>query len=194
MLASAEEQKTAAWQLFNRHFFIRVQNQFLYTDYFLKHRGIISHNPEEARQEMLSKRLTCMSIAEMVMLRMGGAGIEFNEVRDVTTVYNLIVEHLRDWAEITRLMIYDTIPPAEEFYILDEMASELHPFVVRTKMRELNQGIDHRELGRAFLGTGRVDQAYTLEKANSYKNIAPIIINRASAYYGAQEFRTQNGN
>lgn len=192
MLASAEEQATAAWQIFNRHFFVRVQNQFLYSDNFLRHRGIVSHTPEEARQEMLSKRLTCLSINEMVILRMGGADIEFTKVDDATTVYDIVIEHLREWAEITRLMIYDVIPPAEEFYILDEMASELHPYVVRTKMRELNSGIDSRNLGRAFLGNGRADQALSLQQASNYKNIAPIIINRASAYYGAQELRTEN--
>jgi hypothetical protein len=190
VLASAEEQATAAWQLFNRHFFVRVQNQFLYNDNFLRNKGIVSHTPEEAKREMLSKRLTCLSIKEMVILRMEGADIDLTEVKDATIIYDLVVEHLREWAEITRLMIYDTIPPAEEFYILDEIASELHPYVVRTKMRELNAGVDQRNLGQAFLGSGRVDQAFTLQQASSYKNLAPIIINRASAYYGAQEFRT----
>lgn len=191
MHVSVEEQSTAAWKIFKRHFFVFVQNQFLYSEAYLLQHGIISTTPEDAMHEMLSKRLTCLSIAEMVELRMMGAPIEFKEVKDVTTVYDIIVEHLRDWAEITRLMIFDVLPPAEEFYILDEIASELHPYVVRTKMRELNKGLDSRELGRTFLGNGKADQAYTLDKASSYKNIAPVIINRARNYYGAQEFGTE---
>ena len=191
MHVSAEEQTTAAWNIFNRHFFVRVQNQFLYTDDFLKHRGIISHTPEEAKREMLSQRLTCLSIAEMVLLRMTGAGIAFTETKDVPAVYDIIVEHLRDWAEITRGMFIDAVPPAEEFYILDEIASELHPYVVRNKMRELNQGTDNRLKGQTFLGLGKIEHLYTLDKASTYKNIAPIIINRARHFYGAQEFSSE---
>ena len=188
MLASADEQATAAWKIFNQHYFVRVQNQFLYTDEFLRNKGIISHTPQEAQAEMLSKRLTCLSIAEMVILRHNGAGIEFTQPEDCSKVYDVITQHLRDWAEIVRLMVYDRLPPAEQFYILDEMAQELHPYVVRRKMRELNAGADTRKLGRSFLGGAKADQLYTTEKAQSYKNIAPIIINRASMYYGAQEF------
>ena len=191
MLASAEEQNTAAWKIFNRHFFVKVQNQFLYSDNFLRHKGIVSHSPEEAMREMLSMRLTCLTIAELVELRNMGALIEFTEVKDSQIVYDIIVEHLRNWAEIVNNVIYDYVPPAEDLYLLDEMAAELHPFIARTKVRELNQGIDTRRIGRAFLGKSIPKEQFTLEDVNRYKNIAPAIINRASAYYGAKEFDTQ---
>lgn len=188
MLASVEEQHSAAWKVFNKHFFVRVENQFLYTDNFLKFKGIISHTPQAAMDEMRSKRLTCLSIAEMVNLRISGAPIEFTEVRDSVTVYDIIVEHLRDWASIVSAGVYDKLPPAEEFFILDEMASELHPYVALGKMKELNSGIDTRNLGQTFFGKNNPDKLYTLDKASSYKNIAPVIINKARAYYGADEF------
>ena len=194
MHVSAEERDTAAYQIFNRHFFVKVQNQFLYSEDYLKHKGIISHNPEQARQEMLSKRLTCLTIDEMVCLRNIGAGIEFTEVKDCGIVYDLIVEHLRNWAEIANGIIYDYLPPAEDLYILDEMAAELHPYVVRTKMREINQGGSTRPMGKAFFGRGRPTELLTTDKASRYKNIAPAIINRASAYYGAKEFDSQERN
>ena len=51
MHVSAEEQATAAWIIFNRHFFVRVQNKFLYSDAFLQHKGIISMTPQDAEAE-----------------------------------------------------------------------------------------------------------------------------------------------
>ena len=188
MHVSAEEQATAAWIIFNRHFFVRVQNKFLYSDAFLQHKGIISMTPQDAEAEMNSFRLTAMTIAELVTLRMNGALIQFTEVTDSVTVYNLIIQHLNDWAEIARGGIFDTMPPAEELFIIDEMAAELHPYVVRAQMRQLNNGRDTRGLGDAFFGKSAPQVTYTTDKANRYKNIAPLIIDRARTYYGNQEF------
>lgn len=188
MLASAEEQATSAWQIFNRYFFVQVQNTFLYTEDFLRHKGIVSMSPQEAAAEMHSFRHTAMTIAELVDLRMQGAPVIFTQVDDSVKVYDLIVEHLQDWAKIAQRGIYDRMPPAEELFILDEMAAELHPYVVRHQMRQLNTGRDVRGLGQAFFGGKTQQNTYTLDKANGYKNIAPMIINRARTYYGNQEF------
>ena len=144
--------------------------------------------PQDAEAEMNSFRLTAMTIAELVTLRMNGALIQFTEVTDSVTVYNLIIQHLNDWAEIARGGIFDTMPPAEELFIIDEMAAELHPYVVRAQMRQLNNGRDTRGLGDAFFGKNAPQVTYTTDKANRYKNIAPLIINRARTYYGNQEF------
>ena len=80
--------------------------------------------PQDAEAEMNSFRLTAMTIAELVSLRMNGALIQFTEVTDSVTVYNLIIQHLNDWAEIARGGIFDTMPPAEELFIIDEMAAD----------------------------------------------------------------------
>lgn len=188
MHVSAEEKETAAYQIFNNYYRAKVQNKFLYSDDFLKHRGIISTTPDEARAEMESMRTTVLTIAEMAKLSYEGAPMELIIPEDASKIYDLIILHLNDWLSIVNRTIYDSLPPSEDLYILDELASKLHPYVARRRMRELNEGRREVKQIHSFIGARRPDELYTLDKAAPYKNIAPAIINRARSYYGAKEF------
>lgn len=190
MLANAnktDEELTAAHRLFKIHYFIRCQNKFLYTDHFLKNKGIISTTPKEAEAEMNSFRMTAMTIAEIAILRNEGAQINFTEQSDCVKIYDCIVEHMTDWITIIQRGIYDRLPPSEDFYILDQLASELHPYVVRNQLRKANSGISSRNLGEAFFGNVK-SELFKVSDAPAYKSKASYIINLASAYYGAKEF------
>ena len=191
MHVSAEEQSTAAYQIFNSYFPVRVQNKFLYTDNYLSKKGIVSISPMEAVKEMESMRTTVATITELAGYRHEGASIELVNIEDAARIYNLIVRHLNDWYTVVASGFYDRLPPAGDLFILDELASELHVFVARRKMRELNDGLANRQLGKSFLGNNRPQEQYSLDKVQPYKNKAPAIINKAGSYYGTKEFGTQ---
>lgn len=191
MPVSAEEEATAGYQIFHRYFRARTPNKFLYSDAFLQHKGIISVTPQDAQAEMESMRMTVLTIAEIAELRYEGAPIDLVNPGDSEAIYNLIVRHLDDWFMIASCGIYDYLPPSNDLYLLDELAAELHIFVARKQMRELNEGVTSRQMGHSFLGTKRPSEQLTLDKAQAYKNKAPVIINKARHYYGAKEFGSQ---
>ena len=190
MRASAEERDTPAWKIFNKPYNVQVQNKFLYSEEHIRTRGVFGATEKETQQHMNEFRDTVLTIERMAELKNIGAAILFPYPAQTVEIYNTITAHFRNWHRIAMSGRYDASPPATDLFVLDEIANDLHLFVMGERLKIYNrQG--GNTYGRAFFG-GDDQGRKTLTDMPAYRSIIPAIINLTGAGYGDQSFGFEN--
>lgn len=150
---------SSAYQLFHRHFQVRVPNMFCYSIAQLEEFGRpttgnrqIDDELDKAPRDMLLTPVAMMTYYEE------GSPIWFDSRDDVSTIYGLIIDHLNQWNYILNVNLDIDYPPIEDFIRLDSFAECLYPLTCYTKENPLQLGL------RAKLTAFGFKQNYSLSR------------------------------
>jgi hypothetical protein len=133
---------TPAYQLFHRHFAVRIPNLFCYSLAQIEQFGrpttgnkLIDDELDKAPRDMLLTPVAIMTYYEE------GSPVWFESREDVSTMYKLIIEHLNNWNYLLSIHIDLDHPPAEDFVRLDSFAESIFPLTLFTKDKPMQLGL-----------------------------------------------------
>lgn len=125
------EHESIAFQLFNTLWSVKVSAIHLYSTDYIKHIGLPSTGNKKYDEWVHNEVRDCLhTIVSLAKLHDEGANIGFNNVDDVTKIYNMIQEHLATWLEILRTRFIINHPPLEDFEVLDSFAAAIYPITL----------------------------------------------------------------
>lgn len=116
--------------LFEKRFWVKVEERAFYNIEEIKEFGIAGVNSlEEAEFHLNSMRTVRITIIDFAEYMDKGFKVHLANQRDVDEVFGLLNHHLNSWLTACNTHGYiPTIPPIEEFEILDNLAEKLYPF------------------------------------------------------------------
>lgn len=127
---------TAAFQIFNTPFLVKVAAHFLYSKEYMEVMGIpTSGDKLRDRIALEEKRRFYSSVDGMVELHARGAVVELvNPDSDAVTIYRLVRTLLNEWKMVTE-MVGAPEPPLEDLLKLEGFAEGIYPIASRYLMQ-----------------------------------------------------------
>lgn len=157
---------SVAYELFHNKYWMNVEERAFYSDDELEHIGIMGVNTMEEAETIMSRfRQVRINIPALAMYYKQGYRLEFISPDDISPMFDIINKHLDNWTQLTNQMGYiATIPPIEDFELLDDLASVLFPY------RKINNEV----LGIMKIFQGPLGSSNALEYAQGvYKPYSP---------------------
>lgn len=129
---------SVAKKLFTDRYWMRVEERAFYSDDWIEQVGIMGVNTMEEAEIVLSRfRQVKITIPMLAEYYSKSYRLEFVDQSDVPIMFNIIDTHLDNWTQITnRLGYVSSIPPIEDFELLDNLAAIL--FSYRAASSELS--------------------------------------------------------
>jgi hypothetical protein len=125
------EEESVAFQLFNSLWSVKISAIHLYSTEYIKHIGLPSTRDKTRDAWVHNEVRECLhSAVRLAELHDEGANIGFNNIDDVTKIYNLIQEHLGTWLDIFQKRFVINHPPLEDFEVLDSFAAAIYPITL----------------------------------------------------------------
>lgn len=139
---------SVAYQLFHRHFSVRIPEMFCYSDVQLETLGRPTTGNKEI-DDQLMRTIRDMYVTPLGLLTYfeEGSPIWFNTRDDVRTIYELIQEHLNSWYYVACSHIGVEFPPLEDFIRMDSFAEAIFPLTQYTKDKPLQLGLKAKMRG-----------------------------------------------
>lgn len=128
-LSTEDGGMTVAQRLFHERFYCTVPEIFYQTEESMKFYGSIHYNdPAITQGAMHRERRLYIPPAGMVMYLEQGAPLQLENIEDSVTIYNLIIQHLKDWKQLLEGLVGEK-PPIDDLRLFDEFAEILYPLV-----------------------------------------------------------------
>lgn len=122
---------SVAYRIFNYGFYVGVRVSAVHTDKALAEiNPFQSLGPQGAKAALNDVIRVRIPIAVIIMYKMQLEPIVFYKYSDMLTVYKWIREHLNNWLTVVRTDYIRKLPPIDELFAMEELASELHPHLV----------------------------------------------------------------
>lgn len=130
VLRNKQQEETIAFKLFNKRFAILVQNKAFYSTFELEEIGFTSCGTVADNQAYLNEfRLIQTTLDKIVEWNARGDMIKLTDLKDATTMYKIMDEHMNNWLIVAREIPSVKLPPIEDFEALDKLCEMLHPLV-----------------------------------------------------------------
>lgn len=168
---------SVAKELFNRRFWINVEERAFYSDDWIEEVGIMGVNSMEEAEVVLSRyrqvRITIPMLADYLAKDFK---LQFIDKKDAPIMFDLINTHLSNWCHITNTLGYvSTIPPIEDFELLDRLAEILFPY----------RKADATLLGVLNLFKGPINKGNDLSMTSGvYKPFSPSLFKYCQQVWG----------
>lgn len=121
---------SVAKELFNNRYWMKVEERAFYTDEWLAEVGVMGVTTiEDTELLMNSMRQVKITIPMLADFHRKGYKLAFINASDIGPMFNIIDTHLENWVRHTNSFGFiSTIPPIEDFELLDNLAEVLFPF------------------------------------------------------------------
>lgn len=168
---------SVAKELFSRRFWMNVEERAFYSDDWIEQVGIMGVNSMEEAEVILSRfrqvRVTIPMIADYLSKDFK---IQFIDQTDAPIMFDLINTHLDNWCTITNTLGYvSSIPPIEDFELLDKLAELLFPY----------RKADSALLGVLSLFKGPINKGGDLSMTGTvYKPFSPQLFKYCQQVWG----------
>ncbi len=133
--------------IFNRKYLISVPELFCTGTNVIRETGVLTTGDKrvDAALEGAPRRRYC-SIAGMVAFYEEGAPISLMNPEKSVEIYDLIMQHIRNWRWIIETFPDCDPPPAEDFIVMDEFAKAIHPLALAFGGEHTNDTAFHRKM------------------------------------------------
>lgn len=122
---------TVAHRIFNYGIEVGVRTSATHTDAALTqinpYQSLGPKGSKDAMNEVIKVRIP---VAVIVMYKMQFEPILFYKYSEMLKVYKWIKEHLSAWLTVIQYDHIRKLPPIEELFAMEELAYELHPYLV----------------------------------------------------------------
>ena len=161
---------STAYQLFHRHFAVRVPNMFCYSIVQIEQIGRHTTGNRQVDDELdkVPRDMLLTPVAIMTYYE-EGSPVWFDTRQDVSDMYRLIIEHLNNWNYLLSVHLDVDHPPAEDFIRLDTFAEAIFPLTIFTVERPMQLGLQAKLTGLGIgnrRGFSRIRNAIANDGAN----------------------------
>lgn len=164
-------------ELFGKPFYIRVPYQASVPLGELKTFGLTGfYEKEEMIRELENPIVVRASIAQMTEIIQDGFQVSLVRPHDAEEMFNLIVQHLKNWKEVTKKFPNNANPPFEDLILLDSVAGLLYPHLPE---KEKGDSLKNSNLlTGAILGLNFLNPLFNKEDTSVkyYESFAPFFI------------------
>ncbi len=126
-LYEQKEEHSVVWIIFNRKYLVSVPEMYCTGKEVIREMGTLTTRDKklDAALDMAPRRRYC-TIAGMVSFFEEGAPVSLLDPKKSVEIYNLVLQHIRNWRYIIETYPDCDPPPVDDFILLDEFAKSVH--------------------------------------------------------------------
>ncbi len=122
---------STAYRIFHDPWLCAIPEIHCYSRTYLEEAGLPTTGDKAMDVALMqAKRDMYLTIAAMVIHHEEGTPLTLKNAKDAVEIYRLLMEHLETWKNIINTVYNVTVPPAEDFMMMDNFAKAIHPLVL----------------------------------------------------------------